>query len=220
MAGLLDSSLPGHPIKAVVTLSAPFDFTVIQSMLRQRVADCGYSPSCPQDKQDPPQDTLAAFATMYDFLGCPTGNCSSQLLRAASPVTHVTASAPPFLIFNSSDELIPGSQATDMAAALKAARVPEQVVIVPGSQHGEAYLPQVDGTILNYLGDRLGLSGLGHATNTAPGGSSGTLTILVVLCLVVVAGSVVVIAFVMRRRRAAVYRRPVEYRRPTGTRYR
>lgn len=221
MAALLDSNLPGHPIKAVITLSAPFDFPVIQSMLRQRVAVCGYSPSCPQDKQDPPQDTLSAFATMYDFLGCPTGNCSSQLLRAASPVTHVTTSAPAFLMFNSSNELIPSSQATDMASVLQAAKVPEQVVIVPGSQHGEAYLPEVDGTVLKYLGERLGLPGLEHATNTTPGGSSGSLTILVVLCLVVVAGSVGVIAFVMRRRRVAEYRPPAEYRRPpTGTRYR
>jgi len=202
MAALRDSNLPGHPIKAVVTLSAPFDFPVVQAMLRQRVAMCGYSPSCPQDKQDPPQDTLAAFATMYDFLGCPTGNCSSQLLRAASPVTHVTTSAPPFLIFNSSDELIPSSQATDMADALKAAGVPEQVVIVPGSQHGEAYLPEVDGTILNYLDQRVGLppSSL-PASGTQPG-SSGAMTALIICCAVLIAASLSVVLLAVRRRTA------------------
>ena len=195
MAGQLDSTLPGHPIKAIVTLSAPFDFTLVQQMLQQRVAMCGYATSCPQDKQDPPQDTLAAFATMYDFLGCPSGNCSNSLLKSASPVSHVSLSSPPFLIFNSSDELIPHNQATTMASALQAAGVPEQVVIVPGSQHGEAYLPEVDGTILKYLGERLGLPGLKPPANNTPAGSSSTVKVLVVCCVVVVAGSLAVTGY-------------------------
>lgn len=207
MAALLDSNLPGHPIKAVVTLSAPFDFMTIQTMLEQRVSMCGYAPSCPQDKQDPPQDTLSAFRTMYDFLGCPTGKCSSKLLSEASPISHVTAGAPPFLIFNSSDELIPQSQATDMAAALKHAGVSEQVHIIPGNRHGEAYLPDVNGTILTYLGSRLGLPGLQQAApSTRAAGSSSDMTLLVICCVVVVAGSLVVIAVAQRRRRATGYR--------------
>lgn len=93
-----------------------------------------------------------------------------------------------------------------MASALQAAGVPEQVVIVPGSQHGEAYLPEVDGTIVKYLGERLGLPGLRPPANNTPAGSSSTVKVLVVCCVVVVAGSLAVIGYAQRRRRPTGYR--------------
>ncbi len=199
MASLLDSDLPGRPIKAVVTLSAPLDLPALDQLLRERVAACGYQTSCPQMPQAP---QLSAFGTLFDFLGCPTGNCSSELIQGASPSSHVTGGAPAFLMFNSSDELIPRSQATDMGDALRSARVPEQVVIVPGSQHGETYLPDVDGNILTFLDGQLGVSQQGQTPISAPTGSSGTPTVLVVCCAVVAAGGLGVVMLAMRRRAA------------------
>jgi len=199
-AGLLDSGLPGRPIKAVVTLSAPLDFVSIDKMIRARVAVCGYRPSCPQQPQDP---APSAFATLFNFLGCPTGHCSSQLLREASPSNHVTAQAPAFQIFNSSDELIPRSQATEMGDLLRSAGVPEQVTIIPGSQHGEAYLPTVSPAISKFLGHQLGLPQVALVTPSGtPASPYGTPTVLIVCCALVAAGSLGVILLALRRRTA------------------
>jgi acetyl esterase len=199
MAGLLDSDLPGRPVKAVVTLSAPLDFSALDQTLRARVAACGYRTSCPQLPQAP---QLSSFGTLFEFLGCPTGKCSAALIQAASPSSHVTASAPAFLMFNSADELIPRSQATDMAAALRAARVPENVVIVPGTQHGAAYLPQVSPSIANFLDRQVGLPPSGVPASNTPVRSSGPLPVLVVCCAVAAAGSLAVVLLAARRRTA------------------
>lgn len=197
-AGLLDSGLPGRPIKAVVTLSAPLDFVSIDQLIRARVAVCGYRPTCSQLPQDP---APSAFATLFDFLGCPTGHCSAQMLKQASPSSHVTAKAPAFQIFNSSDELIPQSQATEMGNVLRAAGVPEQVTIIPGSQHGETYLPTVSPAISKFLGQELGLPQVALAAPSSTAArSSGAMTILLVCCALVVVGSLGVILLAIRRR--------------------
>lgn len=198
MAGLLDSSLPGRPVKAVVTLSAPLDLPAMDQLLRARVAACGYRPSCPQLPQAP---TLSAFSTMFEFLGCPTGKCSTQLIRDASPTSHVTARAPAFQIFNSADELIPRSQATDMGNALRAVQVPAHVVIVQGNQHGESYLPDVNTSILTFLDQHVGAPRLRLTAATSPAPSSGTQTVLVA-CAIIAAASLGVVLLAMRRRPA------------------
>jgi acetyl esterase len=206
MAGLLDANLPGRPVKAVVTLSAPLDFPALDQLLRARVAACGYRTSCAQM----PQAQLSAFGTLFEFLGCPKGKCSPQLIQQASPTTHVTPNAPDFLIFNSADELIPRSQATAMGTALKAAGVPESVVIVPGTQHGEAYLPSVSPAILNYLDRQVGLPQSGVPASPAPTRSSGPVTVLVVGCAVVLAASLVMVVLAARRRMGSPLRQRTE----------
>lgn len=199
MAGLYENTLPGRPIKAVVTLSAPLDLPALDQLLRARLAACGQQPSCPQVPQAP---LLSAFGTLFEFLGCPKGNCSTNLIRAASPTSRITRSDPDFLIFNSADELIPRSQATDMGAELRKTGVSEQVVIVPGSQHGEAYLPNVDASILKYLDLRFGLSKSTLPVIRAQSGSSGALTALVICCAIVIAGSLSLGLLAARRRTA------------------
>jgi acetyl esterase/lipase len=197
MAGLQDSGVPGRPVKAIVTLSAPLDLPAIDQMFRARIALCGYRATCPQQ---PDSRAPSSFGTLFDFLGCPKGNCSPQLIQDASPRSHVSTGDPSFLIFNSADELIPASQATDMASALQADRVPAKVVIVPGTQHGEAYLPDVSGSILQYLGGELGTTPTGHLAYGAPSAASGPSALLVACCLAVAAGSVGIIALTIRRR--------------------
>jgi acetyl esterase/lipase len=196
MAALEEAGLPGHPLDAVVTLSAPLDLPALVALLRARIALCGFKTNCPQMPLTEP----AAFGTLLKFLGCKTGRCSAQRYREASPSSHVTAKAPPFLLFNSQNELIPRSQPIDMGNALRAHGVPAQVVIVPGTQHGASYLPNVSSTILGFLSDRLQISPLRPAIGNNPRPPSGSLTLLVICCALVAAGSLALILGALRRR--------------------
>jgi acetyl esterase/lipase len=198
-AGLLESGLPGHPVKAVVTLSAPLALPAVITLLKNRVAACGYATSCPADPTAP---SLSAFETLLDFFGCGNGDCSSSLISGASPTSHVAAGDPAFEIFNSSNELMPSSQATDMASQLHAAGDSASVVIVPGSAHGEAYLSQVNGTILTFLQEKLGATPTTPRSVSGSGGQSDTQLVLVILCAVVVVGCLgaMVVAAARRRR--------------------
>jgi acetyl esterase/lipase len=56
--------------------------------------------------------------------------------RAASPLTHVTASSPPALLTHGdTDDTVPFQQAVDMEAALRKANVPVKLLRVPGGTH-------------------------------------------------------------------------------------
>lgn len=200
MAGLLDSDLPGRPVKAVVTLSAPLDLPALDQLFHARLAACGTNPSCPQVPQAPPLSDY--YGPLFAFLGCSKGNCPAQLIRQASPSSHVTASSPAFLMFNSAREVTPSSQATDMGRLLHAAGVPEQVVIVSGSNPGQGYLGTVSPAILKFLGQRLGLPQPQLAASSTPARSTGTLAALVVCCVLAAAGSLGAVLLVTRRRAA------------------
>lgn len=59
-----------------------------------------------------------------------------QLYLDASPIAHITPGLPPFLLFHGQDDpLVPFSQATRMADALRAARVPATVYPIPHFGH-------------------------------------------------------------------------------------
>ena len=58
-------------------------------------------------------------------------------LREASPITYVSADAPPFLqILGDKDEYIPFTEATNLDSALRRLGVPSQVIRIPGGKHG------------------------------------------------------------------------------------
>ena len=57
-------------------------------------------------------------------------------LKEASPITYVTASAPPFLqIIGDRDEYIPMAEVTNLDAALKRVGVPSEVIVIHGGMH-------------------------------------------------------------------------------------
>jgi dipeptidyl aminopeptidase/acylaminoacyl peptidase len=57
--------------------------------------------------------------------------------KQASSALHVTAQTPPFLIFHGEqDHLVPIHQAEEMAAALKKAGVPYELIRVKNGGHG------------------------------------------------------------------------------------
>lgn len=198
MASLLNNGQHAQRVDAVVTLSAPLDLPALDQLLHARLAACGYRSFCPQMPHMPP---LSAFGTLFRFLGCPTGKCSSRLINEASPSSHVTARAPAFLLFNSTDELIPSSQPTDMADALRGAGASVRVVSVPGTAHAAGYVSQVSPAILKFLRKRLGVSALRLQTGADPPSPSGDLTLLVICCALIVAGSLAVILLAVRRGR-------------------
>jgi len=58
------------------------------------------------------------------------------LAAQASPVNHVSASSPPFLIFHGDrDELVPLAQSEDLVKRLKRAGVEARLIVVPGKPH-------------------------------------------------------------------------------------
>jgi acetyl esterase/lipase len=64
------------------------------------------------------------------------GSDEPALLAAASPVSYVTAAAPPFLLVHGdSDGLVPHSQTDLLAAALADAEVEHEVVTIKGGDH-------------------------------------------------------------------------------------
>ncbi|MFE7031602.1 alpha/beta hydrolase fold domain-containing protein [Streptomyces sp. NPDC057621] len=56
--------------------------------------------------------------------------------RDASPVHHVTADAPPFLVLHGTeDHIVPGDQGVRLAAALREAGVPADLRLIEGADH-------------------------------------------------------------------------------------
>ncbi|MGH2725150.1 MAG: alpha/beta hydrolase fold domain-containing protein [Actinomycetota bacterium] len=103
----------GSRVAAVVSWSGALDF---QEMLRT--------------EDDPEIQT-----GVRTFLDCLDSDCDPTAAQA-SPINHVDPTDAPMLMYNSSDEFVPVAQPTAMAAALEAAGVPHQLIIIPGQQHG------------------------------------------------------------------------------------
>lgn len=79
----------------------------------------------------PPEDPTRLF------VGCQTAQCTVEQKRAVSPVTYIDKSdAPMLLIHGDADFAVPYQQSEVMAAALKAAGVPVELMIIPGANHG------------------------------------------------------------------------------------
>lgn len=127
-----DGSLEsGHRVAAAVSWSGPMDFVSL--------AGAAATP---------------AGGSFRTFLGCLPDACPDTY-AAASPVTHVDKTDAPMLIVNSTNELVPKSQADAMKAALDRAGVANQEIILPGTAHSRAYSNQIwDQTVTfleNYL---------------------------------------------------------------------
>jgi acetyl esterase/lipase len=121
----------GHRVAAAVSWSGPMDFVSLA-----------------------PAAATNAGSSMRGFLGCLADACPDTYAQA-SPITHVDKTDAPMIIVNSTNELVPQSQADVMKSALDKAGVANQAVILPGSAHSRAYSAQVwDQTVTfleNYL---------------------------------------------------------------------
>lgn len=70
------------------------------------------------------------------FLGCTEGPCTEATQRAASPLTFLDRSDPPFLIIAGEDDhVVPPAQSHQAEAAFSAAGVPVRSMYFPGIDH-------------------------------------------------------------------------------------
>jgi acetyl esterase/lipase len=97
-------------------------------------------------------------ASVVDFLGmrmprgASEGTPEYRLYREASPLSHVSADAPPFLLVHGdADPVVPFSNSERMEAALRSAGVPVKLVCVHGGTHGPEFPGAVDPP--DYLGE-------------------------------------------------------------------
>ncbi len=108
----------GDPVSAVATWSGPMDLTSL------------VNDSAP-----------GSYAYQHPIIyagGCTPAQCPATY-TAASPVNHVSSTTTPFLLANSTNEVIPLSQAQEMDNALIAAHVPQELDVIPGTGHSTAY---------------------------------------------------------------------------------
>ena len=113
------AALTGAPVQGVV---AWFPVTDLAGLLAD-VAAAGGTP-------DPGPESREAL-----LLGAPAA-AVPDLARAASPVSHASASAPPaFLMHGAADMLVPPAQSVRLARALAAAGAAVELELVPGASH-------------------------------------------------------------------------------------
>ncbi len=131
------STTTGSRVSSVVSLSGPADLT-------EAALDLG----TPDERQ---------ISTVLDYLGCTDLNACPQAADA-SPITHVDATDPPFLLLHSRDERIPVEQAQAMADALSAAGATPDLQIQPGHAHAVRLLSDhsVQDSVLDFLDWTLG----------------------------------------------------------------
>ena len=90
------------------------------------------------------------------YLGCAASTCPAEA-AAASPQANVDGTdAPTLLVHAYSDWIVPVSQAQQMAAALSAAGVPNELVVVPGIDHATQLNDQAWGETVTFLARYLG----------------------------------------------------------------
>ncbi len=124
------SCAQGDRVAAVVSWSGPTDLRALQAgaaeCLKGRLA-CG-------------SVGLASLlpALVQRYIGCAVASCPAQWSEA-SPISHVSRSVSPMLLFNSAQEVVPLGQVQAFAQALAGAGVPHQLVVYPGGAHAEAY---------------------------------------------------------------------------------
>ncbi|MDQ4091648.1 MAG: alpha/beta hydrolase, partial [Actinomycetota bacterium] len=103
----------------------------------------------------PPVDLTALAGYRGDgwvrpLFGCSMASCP-DVLAQASPVNHVDASDAPLYLVNSTEELVPLSQAQAMAERLKAAGVDHRLDIFPGNRHALDFRDDAWGPTLAFL---------------------------------------------------------------------
>jgi acetyl esterase/lipase len=160
----------GGRIRAAVSWSGPMD---LAALARARGDDWGAS-----------------------LLGCSVDACP-QRFADASPITYVDGSDAPLFLVNSADELVPKSQAVDMASRIEDKGAITQLETLPGTRHALEYRDVVWAPTELFLATYLGA----NDTGTSPGTIAFAVTVGVMLAASVVA------ARAWRRRHRGLERR-------------
>ena len=152
MLGTQANTAKAAPVRAVISLSGPMDVGALVAHVRKAGTPSGQCAGA--DCADVQRGTERLRA----LLGCDPLQCPAQLVRAASPITYVTSDSPPFFLANSADEIVPASQATLMASALRSRNVPVHLEVVPGDGHGLAYAPLIRDQLMSFLRTNVALA--------------------------------------------------------------
>ena len=164
--GVWGSSAGGHiaATLAVHSGTAPFGATEPIPVVRSAVAF--FAPfDLVSLATDPPDDgaVLPAFikgrapdpiSPELSLVGLTQRGDDLDRLREASPLTHVTTtSAPLLMVAGGRDAMMPLAQARRMAAALEAARVTHQLLVIDGATHEDDafHSPAVLGAVTGWL---------------------------------------------------------------------
>ena len=84
--------------------------------------------------------TFASWLGMRLMASDPKTSMQYKLYRDASPIQYVSADDPPtLLVHGDADEAVPLPQSEALAAKLRAANVPVEVITVPGGGHGAQF---------------------------------------------------------------------------------
>jgi acetyl esterase/lipase len=76
------------------------------------------------------------------MVGCAIPACPAQRLKAANPISYISAKTPPFLIMHGqADRGVPWQQSQALYDALRAKGVKAQLILVPGADHMFMGLP-------------------------------------------------------------------------------
>jgi dipeptidyl aminopeptidase/acylaminoacyl peptidase len=81
----------------------------------------------------------AAVVAFLNRVPAPAAD-DQNVYRAASPITHVSASSPPVLLLHGDeDDTVPHQQSVAMEAALRRVNVPVKLMTIPGGAHGSNF---------------------------------------------------------------------------------
>lgn len=84
--------------------------------------------------------TVTAFLGMRPPREQEKHTLAGRIYTEASPMFHVTADDPPFLLIHGdADKVVPYQQSKMMEAALSKAGVPVKLIVVPGGGHGSSF---------------------------------------------------------------------------------
>lgn len=83
-------------------------------------------------------DTTEGTAYVVSFMeATPMSESARATYEAASPITHVKPDSPPvMLVHGDADKIVPYAQSLAMKAALEKAKVPVELITIPGGEHG------------------------------------------------------------------------------------
>ena len=114
-------------VDAAIDWFGPIDF---KSMDSQALPD---SPG----RHDDAQSAESAL------VGCAIPSCSAETLKAANPISYISAKTPPFLIMHGkADHGVPWQQSQELYDALRAQGVAAQIILVPDADHMFMKLPE------------------------------------------------------------------------------
>lgn len=135
----------------------------------------------------PPVDLQALAGSRGDqwavpLIGCTVRTCADRLAEA-SPVNHVDGSDAPLYLVNSTDELVPLSQAQAMAGRLQAAGVDHQLDVLTGTRHALDFRQDAWAPTLAFLDRYLAEPSAGRSFPTVAVAAGLALLVLVVVLM-------------------------------------